>query len=160
MFEELIEHVLKEANNMNMKSIAIPGPNGAVFSMPMMKTCDIILTVTNAFLMKQNDQSCLKKIVVIHSSQHVVRSLLFLSQSIFCSRTLLTESASSILGDDMAVNNPSQHVKSTEHGYMFFILAIVCESLLLYCVNSSRYIYFSYAFHLCSNILCMNKGVI
>ena len=133
---------------MNIKSVAIPGPNGAVLDMPMPKTCGIILTVTNAFLTKQSDQSCLKKIVVIHSSHHVVRNLLFMSENIFGCKSLLSELASSILVDDMPVDNLSQYIKSMEHGNMFFILAFVCESLLLNCVNSNRYRYFLYAFHL------------
>ena len=111
---------------MNMTSLAIPGPDGTVLNMPILKTCDIILTVTNAIFEGQSDQSCLKQVVLIHSKQHVVRSLLFLSKSIFGNGTLLTESASSILADDMPVDNPSQHIESTEHGNMFVILAFVC----------------------------------
>ena len=112
----MIEIVFTIADKMNMKSIALPGPNGDVLNMPMSKACDIILTVINAFLMKQSDQSCLRKIVVILSSQRVVRSMLCISKDIFGSRTLLTESASSILADD----NPSQHIESTKKGNTLF----------------------------------------
>ena len=122
LFERMIENVLKKADNMNFKSIAIPGPNGAVCKMPMVKTCQTILSVIKTFFDAQSDKGSLKSIVVIHSSQHVVRSLFFMSNVVFGSRTSLIDSASSILDEDMPVDNSSQHVESTVQGNVLYFI--------------------------------------